>query len=133
MKSKWLVGAEDRCSNYDQDVIVALDELSDMQRSKQLKKRRSIETLKIKRELSKLRRKEFNSDRNRLMLELIASGAEYICNFEECEIKENLDLDHIVPLSKGGSDKIENLQFLCRFHNLSKLDRVPRPKGALRK
>jgi 5-methylcytosine-specific restriction endonuclease McrA len=37
-----------------------------------------------------------------------------------CNRRENLTIDHIVPLSKGGSDHISNLQLLCRACNLAK-------------
>jgi hypothetical protein len=37
--------------------------------------------------------------------------------------KNKYHIDHVTPLSKGGSDGIWNLQLLCRRHNLEKYDR----------
>jgi 5-methylcytosine-specific restriction enzyme A len=37
---------------------------------------------------------------------------------------ENLHIDHIVPLSAGGSDDLSNLQVLCRDCNLSKGSKI---------
>lgn len=31
-----------------------------------------------------------------------------------------LEIDHIVPVSEGGGNEIENLQWLCRYHNRQK-------------
>lgn len=38
----------------------------------------------------------------------------------ECGVAENLHLDHIIPLSRGGQHAVGNLQMLCASCNLSK-------------
>jgi 5-methylcytosine-specific restriction endonuclease McrA len=38
----------------------------------------------------------------------------------KCGATENLEIDHIKPRSKGGSNKIENLQILCHDCNAKK-------------
>lgn len=41
-----------------------------------------------------------------------------------CGSTENLQLDHIVPFSKGGATSVENLQLLCRKCNLEKSNKI---------
>ncbi|MBS1971313.1 MAG: HNH endonuclease [Bdellovibrionales bacterium] len=36
---------------------------------------------------------------------------------QRCNSKYQLQIDHIMPLAKGGSDKISNLRVLCGVHN----------------
>lgn len=37
-----------------------------------------------------------------------------------CDSAENLEIDHIKPISKGGKNNYENLQILCKTCNLKK-------------
>lgn len=41
-----------------------------------------------------------------------------------CGSTDNLELDHIIPKSKGGTDDSSNLQWLCKTHNRQKLDKI---------
>jgi hypothetical protein len=43
---------------------------------------------------------------------------------KNCKTTENLHLDHIVPVSKGGQNILENLQVLCKRCNSSKKDKI---------
>jgi len=63
------------------------------------------------------RRSQFSRDHDRLMLALIERDG-YRC--ATCGAVETLTIDHIDPLSKGGSDDLDNLQLLCRSCNSRK-------------
>jgi hypothetical protein len=42
----------------------------------------------------------------------------------KCGSSENLQFDHVIPYSKGGSDTPRNLQILCRECNLEKSNHI---------
>ena len=46
--------------------------------------------------------------------------AKYLFKCVYCSGTENLTVDHIKPVSRGGSDEINNLQILCKSCNSSK-------------
>lgn len=41
-----------------------------------------------------------------------------------CGSTENLQLDHIIPFSKGGATTVENLQLLCQRCNIEKSNKI---------
>ena len=42
----------------------------------------------------------------------------------ECGSNEKIEFDHIIPISKGGSNTYRNLQILCEKCNRSKSDKI---------
>jgi 5-methylcytosine-specific restriction enzyme A len=47
---------------------------------------------------------------------------QYTCRV--CGSKENLAIDHIIPLAQGGTNDISNFQTLCQTCNGRKGDRI---------
>jgi len=81
---------------------------------------RSKEHWKAKKKLMRKRRAQFAKVHEARLLALIERDG-YMCR--HCGVVSGLAIDHIIPLSKGGSDDLENLQFLCKSCNSSKGDR----------
>lgn len=75
----------------------------------------------VKKKATKERRRQFQSNRDRLALALIERDG-YRCS--ECGAHQDLTIDHIIPLSRGGDDSLDNLRWLCRSHNSQKGDRL---------
>ena len=42
----------------------------------------------------------------------------------KCGSSENLEFDHIIPISKGGSNTERNIQILCATCNRKKSDKI---------
>jgi 5-methylcytosine-specific restriction endonuclease McrA len=42
----------------------------------------------------------------------------------KCGSKQNLEFDHIIPVSKGGATSVQNLQLLCKQCNLTKSNKI---------
>lgn len=82
------------------------------------------ETRKAKKKAIKRRRAAFQAMRDDLVLKMIDAGALYVCAVEGCCVSEDLTVDHRTPLSRGGTDDVSNLQFMCRSHNSSKGNRL---------
>lgn len=60
-------------------------------------------------------------------IEALAKRQKHKCAECKCSIRDKYDIDHIMPLSKGGSNDIKNIQLLCepcnqRKHNKHPLD-----------
>lgn len=83
----------------------------------------SFAAYEAKRELSRIRRREFASEKPALALAMLDAGIEYRCADAVCDRINDLTIDHKVPLSRGGTDAISNLQFMCQAHNSAKSDR----------
>lgn len=62
-------------------------------------------------------RREINRNRRSISIALTKRDG-YKC--ARCKAIENLEIDHIQPLSKNGGNDLENLQWLCRPCNLKK-------------
>lgn len=58
--------------------------------------------------------KRFRKSKEELIIEYLGGKC------KECSSTENLELDHIVPLSKGGEDSIEDPQVLCAACHIMK-------------
>jgi hypothetical protein len=73
---------------------------------------------------TRLRRRDFNSKRSQLILAMLEAGVPYVCSTPGCKSVDDLTVDHVTPLSRGGTDDLSNLRFMCRQHNGIKRDSV---------
>ena len=109
---------------------------------KQNKECKEKEKLRIRDEI--LRQEELKKLRKQVREELIAEGLIKIGRKREpipqkvkdevwrrdggrcvlCGSQENLEFDHIIPLSKGGSNTVRNIQLLCQKCNREKSNKI---------
>lgn len=104
-------------SKYADDVTRdnATSELAWVDTEKTKKSKQAAKTNHIQR-----RRSQFSQKYDQLMLALIHRDG-FECDI--CGTTEDLTIDHVIPLSKGGGDELGNLRLLCRLHNSLKGDR----------
>lgn len=76
-----------------------------------------------KRKIEMETRKRFNSIR-RGIVKWLAARDGYKCSEPECRCKTDLEVDHIIPITKGGTNDLSNFQLLCHSHNSSKGNRI---------
>ena len=56
-------------------------------------------------------------------IKLLLNLSGHQCQRPECSATEDLEIDHVIPLSRGGRNDITNLQVLCKSCNCSKGNR----------
>jgi 5-methylcytosine-specific restriction endonuclease McrA len=76
---------------------------------------------------AKRRALELNADGSYTALELKAVLISQHCKCVYCDADLTIEFhaDHIIPLSKGGTNYISNIQCLCPYHNRNKSDKDP--------
>jgi hypothetical protein len=82
------------------------------------------QNLAAKRHHTKIRRREFQASRSQIFLRMMEAGIPHVCAHPNCGASTDLTIDHREPLSRGGTDDISNLQFMCLSHNSQKGDKV---------
>jgi len=81
---------------------------------------RNPETARLRRNIAKQKRKalQLGNDSRQVTTADVRRLLSQPC--VNCESREHIHIDHIIPLSRGGRHAIGNLQPLCSFCNLSK-------------
>lgn len=64
------------------------------------------------------RRRGIANHKTRIYVQLVHRDGEF-CRIPDCE-NVDLEIDHIIPISEGGTNELENLQLLCKHHNCRK-------------
>jgi 5-methylcytosine-specific restriction endonuclease McrA len=73
--------------------------------------------------------KKCNTTSSKIRVEALEYGVKYVFQTAnnlcvKCFLElHNFDVDHILPRSKGGTDKVDNLQIMCRSCNRKKSDK----------
>jgi len=123
---------------YDMDVLefnYNEEEVNEYEKEQQIEKyKEEIQAAELKKALKQVARQRlmeegilFDEEHKRPYIPQEVIGYVYMRDGGrccECGSTKNLQIDHIIPLAKGGSSEAENLQLLCRECNQKKGDRL---------
>jgi len=105
--------------------------LEEEEREKLNEERRKLNEKQVKSEIrKKLLEKEFKdlpkgSDRERIPEDVrITVWRRDNGKCVKCSSRKNLEYDHIIPISKGGSNTVRNIELLCEKCNREKRDNI---------
>lgn len=67
-------------------------------------------------------RREFRRNYNYILSQMIHFKKELSCS--KCFSPEDISIDHIFPISMGGTNDLDNLQFMCKRCNSKKSNKI---------
>ena len=100
--------------------------ISPFKRDKPLTKKPSMTSTELQELIESFRKKPTKDKRSRTIPQNVKDkvwnrdGGKCV----KCGSNKNLEFDHIIPFSKGGSNTYRNLQLLCENCNRSKSDKI---------
>lgn len=79
---------------------------------------------KSKKRRKKYRLRQYNKHRQKILSELIVEYGQKCFYCAKDLLIEEITLDHVIPMSRGGSHKKENLRISCKECNLKKDNKI---------
>ena len=79
-----------------------------------------IDTQFNSQEIPVLRKEVHKARSSKTMNQIKRKQAKGKCSVKGCENTYNTEVDHIVPVSKGGKTELSNMRLLCKAHNLAR-------------